>query len=108
MLRVERQSVACQPVGDALPGWKVLRALGSLAGLEGFEYGSSEEVRSELEQSLNGVGLHLDTTYRGQWQPAGPVAGQLVSLSPYATDPIVRRARALQETPAALRAAASH
>jgi NADH-quinone oxidoreductase subunit G len=106
--RWQSAAAVAKAVGEALPGWKVLRALGSLAGLEGFEYASSEDVRRELEQSLNGVGLHLDTTYRGQWQPAGPVAGQLVSLSPYATDPIVRRARALQETPAALRAAAKH
>jgi len=94
-------------VGESRPGWKVLRVLGSLIGLEGFEYGSSEDVRRELEQSLNGTGLSLDTTYRGQWTLAGPVVGALALVSPFATDPIVRRARALQETPAALRAAAT-
>jgi NADH-quinone oxidoreductase subunit G len=94
-------------VGESRPGWKVLRVLGSLAGLEGFEYGSSEDVRRELEQSLNGIGLSLDTAYRGQWTVSGPVAGTLDTVSLYGADPIVRRARALQETPAALRAAAT-
>jgi NADH-quinone oxidoreductase subunit G len=105
--RWQSTTAVAKAVGDSRPGWKVLRVLGSLAGLEGFEYGSSEDVRRELEQSLNGIGLSLDTAYRGQWTVSGPVAGTLDTVSLYGADPIVRRARALQETPAALRAAAT-
>ena len=32
-----------QPVGEARPGWKILRVLGNQLGLEGFEYESSAE-----------------------------------------------------------------
>ena len=39
---------AAQPLGEARPGWKVLRVLGNLLALAGFEYQSSEEVREEL------------------------------------------------------------
>ena len=106
--RWQSTTAVAKAVGESRPGWKVLRVLGSLAGLEGFEYGSSEDVRRELEQSLNGIGLSLNTAYRGQWTLTGPVAGTLDTVSLYGTDPVVRRARALQETPAALRAAASN
>ena len=105
--RWQSNAAVAKALGDSRPGWKVLRVLGSLLGLDGFEYGSSEDVRRELEQSLNGTGLSLDTTYRGHWTPAGPVPGSLDAVSLYGTDPVVRRSRALQETPAALRAAAN-
>ncbi|HLY53262.1 MAG TPA: NADH-quinone oxidoreductase subunit NuoG, partial [Steroidobacteraceae bacterium] len=39
---------AAAPVGAARPGWKVLRVLGNLLDLPGFDYQSSEEVREEL------------------------------------------------------------
>jgi NADH-quinone oxidoreductase subunit G len=106
--RWQSTTAVARAVGESRPGWKVLRALGTIAGLDHFEFDSSEDVRRTLEQSLNGIGMHLDTTYRGSWLAAGPVAGQLQAVSLYATDPVVRRARALQETPAALRAAATN
>ena len=105
--RWQSTTAVARAVGESRPGWKVLRALGTLMGLDGFEYGSSEDVRKELEQSMNGTGLSLDTTYRGQWLPAGAVPGVLDVVGLYASDPIVRRAPALQETPAAQRAAAT-
>jgi NADH-quinone oxidoreductase subunit G len=39
---------AVQPVGQSRPGWKVLRVLGNLLNLPGFEALSSEEVRDAL------------------------------------------------------------
>ncbi len=105
--RWQSTTAVARAVGESRPGWKVLRALGTLMGLDGFEYGSSEDVRKELEQSMHGTGLSLDTTYRGQWLPAGAVPGVLDVVGLYASDPIVRRAPALQETPAAQRAAAT-
>ena len=46
----QSQSGAAQPVGEARPVWKVLRVLGNLLNLEGFEYQSSEDVREELKK----------------------------------------------------------
>jgi NADH-quinone oxidoreductase subunit G len=37
-----------KPLGDTRPGWKVLRVLGNLLGLTGFDYETSEAVRDEL------------------------------------------------------------
>src|SRR5689334_2503979 len=42
----QSQTGAAQPVGEARPGWKVLRVLGNLLDLGGFDYMSSE-ARSE-------------------------------------------------------------
>ncbi len=37
-----------KPLGDARPAWKVLRVLGNLLGLQGFDYETSEAIRDEL------------------------------------------------------------
>ena len=48
----QSQAGAALPVGEARPGWKVLRVLGNLLNLAGFEYQSSEEVRDELRKAV--------------------------------------------------------
>ena len=93
---------AARLVGEARPGWKVLRVLANLLGLPGFDYESSEAVRLELQQVLGAVAharvTSAETAYRGEWQIAGALAGNLASLPMYQVDPIVRRASALQDT----------
>ncbi len=37
-----------KPLGDARPAWKVLRVLGNLLGLAGFDYETSEAIRDEV------------------------------------------------------------
>jgi NADH-quinone oxidoreductase subunit G len=37
-----------KPLGDTRPAWKVLRVLGNLLGLQGFDYETSEAIRDEL------------------------------------------------------------
>jgi NADH-quinone oxidoreductase subunit G len=87
---------AARPPGEARPAWKVLRVLGNLLGLTGFEYLSSEEVRDQLQREV------------GEFA-AAPVAsafkaGRLAALDAtrevglYAVDAVVRRSRPLQET----------
>jgi sulfur relay (sulfurtransferase) DsrF/TusC family protein len=67
------------PAGSR-PGWKVLRVLGNLLELEGFEQTSSEQVRDALSQLIGAVSV--DNTQ-----------------AMYAVDSLVRRAVALQHTP---------
>ncbi len=45
--RVQSFNGTVRPAGEARPGWKVLRVLGNLLGLQGFEYETSDQVRSE-------------------------------------------------------------
>ena len=44
----QSQAGARLPVGESRPGWKVLRVLGNVLNLSGFEYQTSEDVREEL------------------------------------------------------------
>ena len=106
--RVQSFNGAVPPPGEARPGWKVLRVLGNELGLAGFEYESPEQVRADA----------LPSTPRRQLLgplKAAPVAPErssstscerVADVPTYFADPIVRRARALQETAIALAPAA--
>ena len=99
--RVQSFKGAVKPLGDARPAWKVLRVLGNLMNVSGFDYDSSEAVRDEALSS-NDVSAKLDNTLHGVTAQAasGTVAGlQRVAEVPiYAADAVVRRAAALQRT----------
>jgi NADH-quinone oxidoreductase subunit G len=88
---------AARPPGEARPAWKVLRVLGNLLGLAGFEYLSSEDVRDELRRELDGFAADQGVT-------SGFKPGRLAALDAtrevgiYAVDAVVRRSRPLQET----------
>ncbi|MDG4550948.1 MAG: NADH-quinone oxidoreductase subunit NuoG [Candidatus Contendobacter sp.] len=94
---------ASKPFGEARPAWKVLRVLGNLCGVAGFEYVDSEEVLADVRRACDGVepnnALDID-------QPLAPFqqVGDLLRVGDvpiYATDPLVRRARSLQASPLA-------
>ena len=52
---------AVKPRGEARPAWKVLRVLGNLLNLNGFDYDSVEAVRADaLPQGQEGIAAHLD------------------------------------------------
>jgi NADH-quinone oxidoreductase subunit G len=92
-----------QPVGEARPGWKILRVLGNQLGLSGFAHESSAEVLAEVRAAAAGA------AYDGRADAAAvaePDAGGVtVEVPLYATDAIVRRSPSLQQTRAARLAA---
>jgi NADH-quinone oxidoreductase subunit G len=95
------------PVGEARPAWKVLRVLGNLTDAPGFNYVTSQDVRDELAEQLGTVSG--DNSYAGSVTVA-PLNGEdspdaEIDTPIYSVDPLVRRAPALQMTPAAKRAA---
>ena len=92
---------AVPPLGASRPGWKILRVMGNLLDLEGFGHMSADAIRVEVENAArqparerDGEGWRLGE--RASW-PAETLC-RLGSVPPYAADPVVRRARALQET----------
>ena len=100
--RVQSFHGVVKPLGDSRPGWKVLRVLGNLLGLPGFEFETSEEVRAAALGDLAELPARMDNSTAATLTPA-PVASQSdlqrVSDVPiYATDSIVRRATSLQLT----------
>ena len=92
---------AAKLLGEARPGWKVLRVLANLLNLHGIDYNSSEEVREALKavcgtriEPASG-GVAGGTAARGQGQSA---AGTWVDIPPYQGDALVRGSEALSKT----------
>jgi NADH-quinone oxidoreductase subunit G len=90
-------------LGDTRPAWKVLRVLGNLLGLQGFEQETVEEVRAEAlgdVATLASLASHLDNTAGVSIgvPTSAPGLDRITDVPIYATDPIVRRAPALQAT----------
>ncbi len=92
-----------QPVGEARPGWKILRVLGNLLGLEGFAQESSAEVLAELRAVAAGVAY--DGRVAASAADGAQPGGTTVEVPIYAVDAIVRRSPSLQQTRAARHAA---
>ncbi|QOT77559.1 NADH-quinone oxidoreductase subunit NuoG [Cupriavidus basilensis] len=92
-------------LGDARPGWKVLRVLGNLLDVPGFDFETAESVRDEVlakpvaPQLNNGT----DAAIRVTAQVAGGIE-RIADVPIYHADPIVRRADSLQLSAAARRA----
>ncbi|MDO4877768.1 MAG: NADH-quinone oxidoreductase subunit NuoG [Neisseria sp.] len=96
--------------GDSRPLWKVLRVLGNLLALDGFEFDSSEQV---LAAAINKETLQFKLNNRNIWRgTATRNVRQLVRVGGtgiYHSDAIVRRSAPLQATShAALPAARVH
>ncbi len=88
------------PVEEGRPAWKVLRVIGNLLKLDGFEFMASTEVRDELKALVG----DSKPENMGAWRAPGGLDGQATGLVRigevpiYAVDPLVRRGRALQQT----------
>ena len=89
---------AAKPVGEARPGWKVLRVLGNLLDLPGFDYTSSEQVARRVARA----GRRRAGAPRQGRQPVRcsrswrARAGAVRDVPMYEVDALVRRAPALQ------------
>ncbi|MET0935884.1 MAG: NADH-quinone oxidoreductase subunit NuoG [Luteibacter sp.] len=79
--------------GDARPGWKVLRALGGLMGLSGFEFDDMAGLRDGLTQRGGEARTGL-----AQRAP-GVTFSRLATTPIYRVDAVVRRAGALASHP---------
>ena len=89
-----------RPLGETRPAWKVLRVLGNLLGLPGFEQASAEEVRAEALGEVSALAARLDNQSAAAWS-ASPVPTALERIADvpiYASDALVRRAPSLQAT----------
>ncbi len=90
-----------RPLGDARPGWKILRVMGNLLDLSGFDYESSEQVHAEMLPATDDFVTGLNNSLRNvSWTlPTAQQGLQRVSDVPiHFADPLARRAPALQKT----------
>jgi NADH-quinone oxidoreductase subunit G len=88
-----------KPQGDARPGWKVLRVLGNLLGLKGFDFETSEAVRAQALGDASLLAARLDNRSAAPIT-AGAANGleRIADVPIYAADSLVRRAASLQLT----------
>jgi len=83
--------------GEARPGWKILRRLGSELGLQGFEQVSMEQLQSDLAASLDG---EKTEPVEANLQEPGSADGlfRIGELPIYSVDALCRRSEPLQQT----------
>jgi NADH-quinone oxidoreductase subunit G len=100
--RVQSFHGTVKPAADTRPGWKVLRVLGNLLGLDGFNQETADEVRAEAIGDGSTVASRLGNG--GAALPSSVSRGnanalERVSHVPvYHADMLVRRAPPLQMT----------
>lgn len=88
--------------GDVRPAWKVLRVLGNLFELNGFDYESSIQIRDELREKYEVSGdKKVSRKMPDVLCSSEKFEAPRESLGLYRVDPMVRRAEALQKTPKA-------
>jgi len=90
-----------KPLGETRPAWKVIRVLGNLLGLAGFDQDNIEQIRAEiapdlaayvagrLGNQLSGVKIDLS---------GNPGSATMREVGIYDVDAITRRAPSLQQT----------
>jgi NADH-quinone oxidoreductase subunit G len=94
---------AADAVGEARPGWRILRVLGNELELPHCEYRTPSDVTAELERELGSARelAATDTQYKGSFAPNGRTTsanGLELDVPIYAIDALVRRSEPLQET----------
>ncbi len=89
-----------QPLGETRPAWKVLRVLGNLLGLAGFDQQSADEVRLEVLGVENkNINKNNNLSYVVAAGATAAAGLQRIAETPiYAADAIARRAPSLQKT----------
>jgi NADH-quinone oxidoreductase subunit G len=97
--RPQQFAGAVAPRGDSRPGWKILRVLGNVSQLKGFDYISSQDVVDEIDSPMH----ELNAKRQGHFIPDSlELTSDLMLISEipmYNTDSLVRHSQALQRTP---------
>jgi NADH-quinone oxidoreductase subunit G len=103
--RAQSFNGSVKPLGDTRPGWKVLRVLANLLELPGFEYETSEQIRTEVlghadvkEINLSSRLNNIDPSIKIQAASASSGLQRVADVPVYFTDAIVRRSASLQQT----------
>lgn len=89
---------AASPVGESRPGWKVLRVLGNLLNLPGFEYTAADQVTADIRESLDESPTFTAKPVTRTLQAKAAGAPVVRDVPIYQVDAMVRRSSALQNT----------
>ncbi|MCI4441664.1 NADH-quinone oxidoreductase subunit NuoG [Tibeticola sp.] len=99
--RVQSFNAVVKPLGETRPAWKVLRVLGNLLELPGFDAESTQEILATLRASWGEGAMVREDLLNNR--TAAPIriesnAGEPVVASIYQLDSLVRRSPSLQAT----------
>lgn len=84
---------------DSRPAWKILRVLGNLAEIKGFDYVSSQDVRDEVSDQFNLLPPSANSSYLPDDLKVSSSLMAISEVPMYQSDAVVRRSDALQQTP---------
>lgn len=92
-----------KPLGDTRPAWKVLRVLGNLLGVSGFDYETSESIRDELfGKGVTDLSAKLNNVSKAAVSSAtfgtSGALERVTDVPIYFADPIARRSEPLLRT----------
>ena len=102
--RLQSFHAVVRPLGETRPGWKVLRVLGNLLGLQGFDFETSQDVLGRATGAAVGSVSHVPQELLSNAVADMPQFVQVVDVpapavaSLYQLDGLVRRATSLQLT----------
>jgi NADH-quinone oxidoreductase subunit G len=101
--RVQGFYATVPPPGEARPGWKVLRVLGTMLGVPGFEFDTIDQVRAACLGGRDLAAMLSNKISLEGIQEAEKLQGlqRIADVPIYFADPLVRRSPPLQATPAA-------
>ncbi len=98
--RVQTFAGVVKPLGETRPAWKVLRVLGNLLGLSGFEHDGADDAQREALHGKTEIfnknnNLHVNVSAL----PAAATGIARIAETPiHAADALARRAPSLQQT----------
>jgi NADH-quinone oxidoreductase subunit G len=97
--RIQSFHGVVKPLGETRPGWKVLRVLGNMLGLPGFEFETAQDVAAK---ALNGDTEFVNASKLSNATTAAidlsKAAGEPATATLYQLDSLTRRSPALQAT----------
>ena len=95
--QIQSFRAAVKPAGDAREGWKILRKLGELLGLDGFDFVGLEQLGETLsrEQPREAAAFAPPARKSGRQDKA---LSRIGDVPIYAGDAMVRRSAPLQQT----------
>ena len=102
--RVQTFNGVVKPLGETRPAWKVLRVLGNLLGLDGFEHDGADDAQREAlhgKSEISNKNNNLTNEIKALPAAASGLS-RIAEVPIYAADALARRAPSLQKTRDAL------
>lgn len=100
--RVQTFNGVVPPLGETRPAWKLLRVLGNLMQLDGFDYETPEQVRDEIFPTDVDISQYLNNQLANHVisvpEQSDENLQRIGEVPIYQADPIVRHAESLQQT----------